>query len=154
MRETREHTIDGQIYSITQLGAKQGRLVLARVLRIVAGAAGAAQSVEDPVEAAAAAAAKLASALTDDEVNYLCDVFSKATQVTEGAKGWALSDIFDDHFAGRYGAMLQWLWAALETNYSSFLSDVGLNVPALANAAKKAMTSTPQSPTPPSGASS
>jgi hypothetical protein len=141
MRESKTHAIDGYDYNITQLGAKQGRLVLARVVRIAAAAA----EATDPV-------GKLASALTDAEVDYLCDTFSKTTQVGKDNKYLLLSDCFDDHFAGRYGAMVKWLWAALETNYSSFLADVGLSTESLTAAAKTAMSSTRTSPTSQSGA--
>lgn len=145
MRETKCHTIDGFTYTIQQLGAKQGRIVLARVIRIVAGAAESA----DPI-------AKLASTLTDAEVDYLCDTFAKTTQFgLEGTdKIFLLGDKFDDHFAGRYGAMVKWLWAALETNFSSFLADAGLDAEALTQRAKTAMSSTQASPTGPSGVSS
>lgn len=156
MRESRPHTIDGFTYTIQQLGAKQGRIVLARVLRVVAGAAAAAQDQSDPLEAAGAAVGKLAESLTDAEIDYLCDTFAKTTLVgPEGTdKAVPLADKFDDHFAGRYGAMIKWLWAALETNYSSFLSDLGLDVGALVAGAKTAMVGTLQSQTPRSGASS
>lgn len=154
MRDTRKHTINGVNYEIQQLGAKEGRRVLARIMRAVAGAAGAAQGQKDPLEAAAAGASKLAEALTDEEIDFLCDTFAKCTQF-EPAPGklLLLADQFDDHFAGRYGAMVKWLWAAMETNYSSFLSDLGLN--ALADGVRGAMTGlTKASPTPLSGDSS
>lgn len=147
MRESKIHTIDSYVYTVQQLGAKQGRIVLARMLRVIGPAAEAQDSV-----------AKLAASLTDDEVNYLCDTFSKATQVSKSedlSRSVALSDVFDDHFAGRYGAMVKWLWAALDTNYASFLGDLGLA--GALDAAKAAMTPKPSilsSPTTPSGVSS
>jgi microcystin degradation protein MlrC len=146
MRESKNHNIDGYTYAVQQLGAKKGRLVLARVIRIVSGAA----ESDDPV-------AKLGASLSDAEVDYLCDTFAATTQVSKEGdpnKAWVLADVFDDHFAGRYGAMVKWLWAALETNYSSFLSDVGLSPEALKSAMTNAKNSILQSPTPPSGGSS
>ena len=151
MLETKQHPIDGFVYVITQLGAKKGRTVLAHVMRVVAGAA----EAEAPV-------ARIAAGLTDAEVDYLCDTFAAVTMVAKAETPDAqvkLSDVFDMHFANRYGPMLKWLWAALETNYSSFLSDMGLNAEALAGVAKTAKEAmsgalTPASPTPRSGASS
>ena len=161
MRESRQHTIGDYTYTIQQLGAKEGRIVLARVLRVIAGAAGAAQSSDDALEAAGAGIAKLVEGLSDAELTFLCDTFARATMVGRAGTMDAirLSDgvTFDEHFAGRYGEMLRWLWASLETNYASFLSDMGLNAETLANlqqGVKTAMGLNKASPTPPSGASS
>jgi hypothetical protein len=160
MRETKLHQIDGFNYSIMQLGAKQGRLVLARVMRAVAGAAGKAASTaveEDSTAAALTGMATLVEGLSDTDVEYFCDIFSKVTMVAKQEtpdKQVVLGDCFDDHFAGRYGVMVKWLWAALNTNFASFLSDLGLNTEALATAAKAAMGTTAASLTPQSGASS
>jgi hypothetical protein len=161
MRESKTHTIGDFNYTITQLGAKQGRVVLARVMRAVAGAAGdaATSAGTDGAEAALVGMAKLVESLSDADVDYFCDTFSKTTLVAREStpdKQVPLADQFDDHFAGRYGAMIKWLWAALETNYASFLGDLGLDTGALAKAAKAAMSksSTPINPIAPSGASS
>jgi hypothetical protein len=158
MREIRNHEIDGWTYVIQQLGAKQGRIVLARVLRVVAGAAGAASAAEGEEDGGAALAAigKLSESLSDSEIDFLCDTFAKTTRIARDGKEILLSDgsNFDDHFAGRYGAMMKWLWAALETNFSSFLTDMGLDVGALAETVKTAMKTATSSPTAPSGASS
>src|SRR5256885_17059223 len=98
MREVQSHTIDSQTYKIQQLGAKQGRLVLGRLLRL----AGPAAEADDPI-------ARLLSGLTDAEIEFLCDTFAKVTRVVgTNANGQEteleLTGIFDDHFAGRYGA--------------------------------------------------
>lgn len=143
--ETKSHTINGFTYDIAQLGAKQGRIVLARVLRIV----GVAAEAADPV-------AKLASALTDAEIEFLCDTFAKTTMFGQADTGnrVPLKDQFDLHFAGRYGDMIQWLWAALMVNYESFFSELGLSADKLQAAAKNVMAGNLANPTPPSGASS
>lgn len=125
MRETVSKSIDGFEYQIQQLGAKQGKTVMARMLRVFAPAA----EASDPI-------AKLAAALTDAELDFLCDTFAKVTQFSAADKPQAvlrLSDFFDDHFAGRYGAMVKWLWACVEVNYGTFLADVGLGPNDLAN---------------------
>ena len=74
-----------------------------------------------------------------------------------GGKCARCGKVEDEHFAGQYGAMMKWLWAALETNYASFLSDMGLDAETLAKlkaGATTAMGLSKASPTPPSGASS
>lgn len=157
MRETRPHVIDGFTYSIQQLGAKEGRIVLARILRIVGGAIAAGAAGGEGESNVTAAVGKLVESLPDAEVNFLCDTFAKGTQVSAEDtpdKVVLMKDVFDDHFAGRYGAMVKWLMAALETNFGSFLDGLGLDVEALKEKAKAAMSGSPASPTPPSGASS
>lgn len=148
MRQPKSHTINGFVYDIQQFGAKEGRIVLAHVMRVVAGAAEGDGSD---------AIAKLAAGLTDQEVNYLCDTFAKYTMVgPEGTDNRVpLKDQFDTHFIGRYGDMLKWLWAALETNYSSFFSDLGLSPDKLQSVMANAMLGgSPASPIAQSGASS
>lgn len=147
-RDTKQHIINGFKYDITQLGAKAGRTVLARVLRVVAAAS------EGNGEEAFA---KFANAMTDEQLDYLCETFAKTTMVgPEGQDRMVpLSDCFDNHFAGKYGDMLKWLWAAMETNYASFLSEMGLDAEALkAKAAEMMIGGSPASPTPQSGTSS
>ena len=164
MRESKQHNINGFTYTISQLGAKEGRRVLARILRSVAGAATAAGELAkeggDATEAALSGVAKLVENLSDADVDYLCDTFAATTTVGPEGKDVALQlkDCFNEHFAGRYGDMVKWLWASLETNYGSFLGGLGLDVGALVGKAKTALTatksSTPVSPTAPSGSSS
>lgn len=159
MRQSKAHTIDGFTYTIAQLGAKDGRKVLARVLRAVAGAAGDAAGLAtgvDATEAALAGVAKLIENLSDADVDYLCDSFAPTTLFGPEGKDvqLQLKDNFDDHFAGRYGALVKWLWAALETNYASFFASLGLEGIVAQAKALTMKTSTPSAPTAPSGASS
>jgi hypothetical protein len=147
MREVQTQEIDQTKYLITQLGAKQGKTVLARLLRII----GPAIEANDNEQIG-----KLMSGLTDAEIDFMCDTFARVTRVaTTNAKGqdveMVLSDIFDDHFAGKYDSMLKWLWACLNVNYATFIK--GLNIDA-AKAKALAMQAAGMGPTVPSGASS
>jgi hypothetical protein len=55
----------------------------------------------------------------------LCEAFAKTTRVVTGTnQERVLGDIFDDHFAGKYGAMIKWVIACLEVNFGSFLAEV------------------------------
>ena len=147
MREVLDHVIDGTTYKIQKLGAKVGKRVLARMIRLV----GPAIEAENTLE-------KLCSALTDEQLDFFCDTFAAATRLSPEDKPEVelrLTDVFDDHFAGRYGAMMKWLKASVETNYANFFDELGLT-PALLEARMKSAvgTMTPTSPTTPSGASS
>lgn len=161
MRESRTHLINGFSYTIQQLGAKDGRRVLARLLRSVAGAAGEASDLvkegSNGAEAALAGIAKLVENLSDADVDYLCDTFAPTTLYGPEGKDvqLQLKDSFNDHFAGKYGDMVRWLWAALETNYASFFDGLGLDVGAWVEKAKNAMSpTTPKPSTEASGSSS
>jgi hypothetical protein len=130
MRETKTVTISGVEYQITQLGAKQGRAVLARLLKIL----GPAAEATNPV-------VELSKTVTEDELEFLCSTFAKVTQFSpESGKLFLLADQFDLHFAGKYGEMFQWLWACLEANYATFLGGLGLDVKNLPELAKAAMS--------------
>lgn len=149
MRQTKSHAINGFVYDITQMGAKEARIVLAHILRIVGPAAA--------VEGESASIAAVINALTDTEVDYLCDTFAKGTMVgpDDGKNARvSLKDQFDNHFVGKYGDMIKWLWAALETNFQSFFSDLGLSPEAVQKVMVNAMGGNLASPTAPSGGSS
>ncbi len=144
-RETVTETIAGYTYTIEKLGAKEGRKLLASLIRAV----GPAFEGEDAI-------AKLCAAVTDSQLDMLCDTFAKATRYSpenDPDKEWELRLEIDQHFAGRYGAMVLWLKACLDANYSSFLDELGVSLSGL-KGLMSAQTKIPEAPTMPSGAAS
>ncbi len=125
--ETKDKSIAGVTYRVTQLTATKGRAVFVRLAKLFAGMAGA-KNMEDRI-------AGILGKLSDDDLKFVCDVFASATQVhAPGDKGWPqLSDVFDLHFAGRYLEMFQWLAFCLEVNFSGFFP--GVDIAGLAQAA-------------------
>lgn len=150
MRQSFSHTIGEYNYEISQLGAKDGRLVLARIFRSV-GKVVAAASGDGTPEAAIAA---FAESLTDADLEFVCDKFAKCTQVGQGDKRIPLESAFDAHFAGKYVDMLKWLWHSLQANFGSFLDEAGITPDMLAKVEAKAMSSIRTGLTPQSGDSS
>lgn len=147
MRKVETRTIGNAIFKIQQLGAKEGRLVLARILRAVGPA----------IEDADHILSKLAASLADAEVTYLCDTFAKTTMVAMSDtpdREVPLTGVFDDIFAGNYGDMLKWLWECLQVNFGSFLADLGLDANTLTQAMQSGKSLIPTSPTMPFGGSS
>jgi hypothetical protein len=118
MLETRSKSIDGFEYRVTQLGAKQGRVVFTRLAKVLG------QAMADKDNPIAA----LASSLDPGDVDYLCDTFAPVTTVNIQGKEPRLSDIFDMHFAGKYGPLLKWLGFCMEVNFGSFLDEMGINI--------------------------
>jgi hypothetical protein len=140
MRDVKSKVIDAYNYRIQQLGAKQGRAVLARLMKLMGPIADADNEGE--------AFAKIAASISDDDLDYFCRVFGAATQfhaVTDDKRVFQLDEAtFDEHFAGRYGEMLKWLWACIDANFANFFAGLGINpqLPDLAATAGKTTTST------------
>ncbi len=116
MRETKTQNIGAFQYSVTQLGATASRKVFVRLAKLFgAGATG-----KDPIAA-------ILAALNDEDIDFLCDQFSKMTNVKLDEKhSPLLASIFEEHFAGNIWDMLQWLGFCLEVNYGSFLGELGI----------------------------
>jgi hypothetical protein len=62
----------------------------------------------------------LASPELGAHFEYFVRVLAPQTQVEANGKTFGLTDTFDVHFAGRYGALVQWLRFSFEVNLSSF----------------------------------
>jgi hypothetical protein len=129
--ESREKQIGDYTYRVTQFGAKQGRGLLVRMIKMAGPALGGALSAlargnKGEFEAAIASGLsqgiyELAERLTEAEFASVTDEMAKLTVVVlDGDKEPRLSGIFDDHFAGRYDEMLQWVAFVWEVNYGSF----------------------------------
>ena len=98
MRETQTKVIGGVPYTVRQLGAITGRKVLARGPNM--------------------------RNLDDATMDFICDAFAQSTTIPlaiEASKASSvaikLSDVFDDHFAGKYADMMTWLAFCMELNF-------------------------------------
>ena len=69
-----------------------------------------------------AVAGNLLSHIEKSTLNSVCDKLSEVTHVN----GMPLNKVFDSHFMGKMGALMQWLMFALETQYSDFLGALGV----------------------------
>lgn len=119
MRKTESRQIGNFRYDVTQLGAIEGRAVLARLIRLFGGLVGA-MGAEGKVDLTKGFS-NLAEGITEEQMTFFCDTFAKWTQVYANGKTLILKDIFDEHFVGEYGAMIEWLGFCLEVNFASFL---------------------------------
>lgn len=154
--EAKERRIGASHYRITQLPAKRGRAMLVRFIRVLGPGAGAfvgglgrARSGLDGAVGIGIADAMhdLCTRLNEDDLATISDQFAEYTVVIVSRDvERRLSDIFDDHFAGRYDEMLAWLRACCEVNFSSFFagSSLGVALPRLLELLSK------YSPQPPS----
>jgi len=134
MRETREISIDGTVYQVTQLGTRLGRKHLVTLLKFIGpgigtfiGSLGRAPGSGDAaLEAGLAAGAgealhELSGRLNEAQLVEVMDDFAKYTVVVVSPElSPRLLDIFEDHFAGRYDLLARWFMFCLQINYQSF----------------------------------
>jgi len=130
--EVREITIGEHTYYVTQLGTKSGLRKLVQMAKMLGPGMGAfvggvGRGNQGDLESALAqgfgeAVHEMAVRLDEVQISALVDEFAKNTTVRVSDELQPrLSDIFDDHFAGRYDAMVRWLRFCWEINFSSFL---------------------------------
>ena len=139
MLETKLRTIDGVEYRVAQLGWKEGRTALVRLLKVVGPSVGEAFKLaqvepgkkfelDRSVSAAAVGAlfTELAQRLTEEDFAYLTDIMVPKTEVHRGGDAWVrLSDEIHWHFAGDYWRCFKWLAFCLEVNYLGFFEERG-----------------------------
>lgn len=127
---TASKTIGDTVYTITLLSADEGLPLQALLLRVagptiatLVGEAGNFTSIQDIPWSAWAAALKTAVHNLDAaDLRQLVDAFAPKTILKKpDGKKPVLSDVFGTHFAGKYGAMYQWLWFCIVENHADFL---------------------------------
>ena len=113
--------INGVEYEIFQLGALEGRRLFIRLARLSGPVLGA---IKDLKNAELNVIFKeLARVLTEDDLEYICELLGPYTSITVNGKTNDLTpEVQDTHFAGNYGEMFKWIMFALEVNYKDFFS--------------------------------
>lgn len=135
-------TIGAYTYTVFPLTAIPGRRAFVRLAKALGPALGVAATVKEGDETGMVNAfARLMGALSEDDVDYFCDLFAQSTTVRMGKDEPKLFDIFDIHFAGRYMEMFRWLAFCVGVNYGDFFA--GLRKAKAESAAQN----TPQDPT-------
>lgn len=131
--EAKEKRIGGVTYRVTQLPAKRGRSMLVRFVRLVGPGAGSfvgglGRSKDQTFDGGLALGIAdglhdLCLRLNDDDLSAICDEFATYTIVVKSRDvELRLSDVYDDHFAGRYDEMFAWLRYCCEVNFASFFA--------------------------------
>ncbi len=134
MLETKTRKIGEIDYQVTQLPAPKGRRLLVRLYKILGPTLGSALKALPEgkgsglslgnleTSSIGEALVTLADVISEDELDYFCDVLAETTQFSKEPGRWLpLKADQDFHWSGRYGRMFQWLVFALEVNYSDFL---------------------------------
>jgi hypothetical protein len=117
MIKTKESTIDGINFKVTQLGYADGIELLTKLLAL-AGAAFEKDGGKDSFSLA-----KLAAKLTANDLKMVVDKLASRTAIEReaGTDKWPKLEPEVD-LAGNYGLLFKWLKFALEVNYGGFFS--------------------------------
>ncbi len=116
--EPKIKTIGGVDYEVMCLGARSGQeSFLALMKAAVTGWQGS-DTVADLIMS-------MVIGLPDAQFVSMADKFASRTTVSlpNGNKP-CLKDIYDLHFAGKYGDLTQWFMFCIEVNFGNFLGDV------------------------------
>ena len=145
--KTEEKQIGACIYRVSQLGAIKGRAAFLRLVKALGPIAGGLVDAKGKQAASLDLGDLMARlTLTEDDLTFFCDLFAEKTFIVKSdGKTPRLDHCFDDHFAGRYLEMIQWLAFAVQVNFADFFG-------AALNAASG--QASPSAPTEPAAGSS
>jgi hypothetical protein len=107
------------------------------VLGVIAGAAKADRAVDAALLAEVAkpladAARGVIGRLRSTDISYFAGLFKQQTKVGSGKHAQPLADCYDVHFAGKLGALREWLTWCLMEHYADFFVGGGAMQSALA----------------------
>lgn len=120
--ETKSKVIGDHEYSVTTLGALEGRKIYVQLMKTVAPGLKNAGSGKIDM---GSIVANILSELDPSFIASVSDSFAKVTSVNLGEKSPSLSSIFDLHFAGKYKEFTEWFMFCIEVNFGSFLDVLG-----------------------------
>lgn len=127
--KTEAKTIGAYTYKVTALNALDGRKVFVRLVKMVGPGLSAYKASPDMASALTQGMGALISALSEEDVEHLCNKLSASTEVSGGDYGEKrrpqLDGVFLTHFAANYFEMIEWLIFALEVNFGSFFEKAG-----------------------------
>jgi hypothetical protein len=120
MIKTKETTIDGKNYKVTQLNYSDGIELLTRLLAI-------AGSAFEKGEKESFSLGRLASNLKAVDLKYMIEKLANRTVIERepGSDKWPKLEPEVD-LAGDYNLMFKWLKFALEVNYGGFFGEGGI----------------------------
>lgn len=131
---TEERRLGDTTYRVTTIGALKGRGLMVRLGKLggqsLASFLDGLASGKTVLDAAVAvgiaeAIREISARLTEEEFAAICDELALHTILVFDEKEPRLKDVFDTHFAGNYGELVQWFAFALEVNFRSFFGGSG-----------------------------
>jgi hypothetical protein len=120
--------IDGHVYQITQLGARDARKMLVRITKLLGPSAGRLTSgyFSGGLDQIASAVFELSNSVSDEDFDYFCETFGQCTKVDMGSTNPSpllqgvkplTTQTQDIWFGGSIDTLLKWIAACLEVNF-------------------------------------
>lgn len=127
--------IQGTKYFIGKLPAKKGRTILLKMMKILSFSLDSLKTgnlekdIQDVSGLLISGFQRIVQNLDEKDFEYICDELANCTRYEEDLTGGKkitleLGSQFDEHFSGRYGAMIQWFGEALKFNFADFLDEM------------------------------
>lgn len=122
-----QFTLDGHDYVINPLPVRRATPVFTRLVKVLGPAFAelvAARKGGDVGLAVGRAIAYASERLAPEDLEFVIDTFAEFSQVggVDLGKKVGQSKMYDQHFAGRFGALTQWLEQCVSYNFADFLS--------------------------------
>jgi len=124
MRKQQTVNIEGFTYELSQMGAVEGRALVLLFLKLLGRFAPLLAKGAGALDADALDAIGTAINTVDaKELEPLWDAFSRHAQVRskDGKTRQVVSEVFDEHFAGEYFAMMKFFIESAKLNFGDFL---------------------------------
>lgn len=115
-------TVGERTYEVTPLASTASIRVMTRMLKMAAPAFATVASLREAAQALGMLLAAGCAGLDEEVLLFAATEFSKVTKVIDGDKKVPLTSIFDEHFRGRVGDMMEWMNAAAEVTYGPLVS--------------------------------
>lgn len=125
MRKQKTVSIEGLNYDLSQMGAVEGRALVVLFVKLLGKFAPVLASGAEALNAEALASLGSVLASVDaKELEPLWEAFAKHAFVRgrDGKTREALAEVFDEHFAGEYFAMVQFFVESSKLNFGDFLA--------------------------------
>lgn len=128
MREVQSRVIQGVRYEVLPLPAGRGVRVMAQLAKVIGPGIGEAASLAEAAANIGRTIGAFTERLDPDVVETLCREFAATTTVTAGQSRTSLGAgiAFDEHFAGQYDALLEWLRFCMEVNFGPLWQRLGM----------------------------
>lgn len=123
-RETERRDIRGVTYEMSQFGAKQGQKVALRVGRYM----GAVLASLGPFEPGKLDTTRLMAVILEklDEADFevVTEALAGQTFLIMEGKRVSLASVYDAHFAGKIGALMEWLAWGVAFQFQDFFTEL------------------------------
>src|SRR5258706_5890320 len=143
MLATKNVVIDDLEFEVGQLPVKDARAVLVRLTRVLGPALTKFAGQDLGSVDVAAALGHLMSALSEEDLEYVCGKFGGVSKVRVGPHMVSVQGAGETGFQGKLWTMFKWLWACIDWNFSDFLAGLQAITPRKSSEAAESLSTSP-----------